>query len=275
MTENLTKKAKPKRNPTLMDCYHSSRRLLCLESLLLLVSHLVTGRMNRLQFGSIIMALRPNYSLVGQGLRLGFVVFIVVHVLISAWLVIDFEGEYTDGAPAPTRIDAIAVIDDEETLIDVKMERSTSFILYMLYRDYDSSYGVNETTDEDNSTVIPSEQQNEDKEDSSSSNDSETDWLKIGRNTTFAFMILLVASEILMFFTFKFRSAIRFLCWFGLILCFTVIMPTTYVIDLDWTTMMKKKTMISPMKNPCQKKTLSIALNQDLWHTKNTPLKAN
>ena len=178
------------------------------------------------------MALRPNYSLVGQGLRLGFVVFIVVHVLISAWLVIDFEGEYTDGAPAPTRIDAIAVIDDEETLIDVKMERSTSFILYMLYRDYDSSYGVNETTDEDNSTVVPSEQQNEDKEDSSSSNDSETDWLKIGRNTTFAFMILLVASEILMFFTFKFRSAIRFLCWFGLILCFTVIMPTTYVIDL-------------------------------------------
>ena len=178
------------------------------------------------------MALRPNYSLVGQGLRLGFVVFIVVHVLISAWLVIDFEGEYTDGAPAPTRIDAIAVIDDEETLIDVKMERSTSFILYMLYRDYDSSYGVNETTDEDNSTVVPSEQQNENKEDLSSSNDSETDWLKIGRNTTFAFMILLVASEILMFFNFKFRSAIRFLFWFGLILCFTVIMPTTYVIDL-------------------------------------------
>lgn len=178
------------------------------------------------------MALRPNYSLVGQGLRLGFVVFIVVHVLISAWLVIDFEGEYTDGAPAPTRIDAIAVIDDEETLIDVKMERSTSFILYMLYRDYDSSYGVNETTDEDNSTVIPIEQKNDDKEDSSTSNDSETDWLKIGRNTTFAFMILLVASEILMFFTIKFRSAIRFLCWFGLILCFTVIMPTTYVIDL-------------------------------------------
>jgi len=178
------------------------------------------------------MALRPNYSLVGQGLRLGFVVFIVVHVLISAWLVIDFEGEYTDGAPAPTRIDAIAVIDDEETLIDVKMERSTSFILYMLYRDYDSSYGVNETADEDNSTVVPSEQQNDDKGNSSSSNDSDTDWLKIGRNTTFAFMILLVASEILMFFTLKFRSAIRFFCWFGLILCFTVVMPTTYVIDL-------------------------------------------
>ena len=102
----------------------------------------------------------------------------------------------------------------------------------MLYRDYDSSYGVNETADEDNSTVVPSEQQNNDKGDSSSSNDSDTDWLKIGRNTTFAFMILLVASEILMFFTLKFRSAIRFFCWLGLVLCFTVVMPTTYVIDL-------------------------------------------
>ena len=178
------------------------------------------------------MALRPNHSLVGQGIRLGFVVFIVIHVLISAWLVIDFEGEYTDGAPAPTKIDVIAVIDDEETLIDVKMERSTSFILYMLYRDYDSSYGVNETGEDDNSTIQPSEEENNTKSDSPSSNESETDWLKIGRNITFTFMILLVASEILMFFTLKYRSVIRFLCWFGLVLCFTVVMPATYVIDL-------------------------------------------
>ncbi len=177
------------------------------------------------------MALRPNHSLVGQGIRLGFVVFIVIHVLISAWLVIDFEGEYTEGAPAPTKINAIAVVDSEETLIDVKMERSTSFILYMLYRDYDSSYEVNETT-EDNSTILLNEEQDDDTKDSSSSSESETDWLKFGRNTTFAFMILLIASEILMFFALKYRSVIRFLCWFGLILCFTVVMPTTYVFDL-------------------------------------------
>ena len=112
------------------------------------------------------MALRPNHSLVGQGIRLGFVVFIVIHVLISAWLVIDFEGEYTDGAPAPTKINAIAVVDSEETLIDVKMEKSTSFILYMLYRDYDSFYEVNETT-EDNSTILLDEEQDNDTKDSS------------------------------------------------------------------------------------------------------------
>ena len=81
------------------------------------------------------------------------------------------------------------------------MERSTSFILYMLYRDYDSSYGLNETTEDDNSTVLLDEEQNDDTKDSSSSSDSETDWLKFGRNTTFAFMILFVASEILMLFS--------------------------------------------------------------------------
>lgn len=178
------------------------------------------------------MALRPNHSLVGQGIRLGVVVFIVIHVLISAWLVIDFKGEYTDGAPAPTKINALAVVDNEETLIDVKMERSTSFLLYMLYRDYDSSYGVNGTTESDNSTVLLNEEQNDDTKDSSSSSDSEIDWLKFGRNTTFAFMILLIASEILMFFALKYKSVIRFLCWFGLILCFAVVMPTTYVFDL-------------------------------------------
>ena len=46
-TETQNKKVKPKRNPTLTDYYHSSRRLLCWESSLLLVSHLATGRMNR------------------------------------------------------------------------------------------------------------------------------------------------------------------------------------------------------------------------------------
>ena len=178
------------------------------------------------------MALRPNHSLVGQGIRLGIVVFIVIHVLISAWLVIDFKGEYTDGAPAPTKINALAVVDNEETLIDVKMERSTSFLLYMLYRDYDSSYGVNGTTESDNSTALVNEDQNDHTKDSSSSSDSDIDWLKFGRNTTFAFMILLIASEILMFFALKYKSVIRFLCWFGLILCFAVVMPTTYVFDL-------------------------------------------
>ena len=89
------------------------------------------------------MKIRPKYSQIGQVVRLGFLVFIVCHVIISAWLVVEFEGKYTQGAPAPTEIDALVVVDREETLIDVKMEKSTSFLLYMISRDYDESY--NET----------------------------------------------------------------------------------------------------------------------------------
>jgi hypothetical protein len=56
--------------------------------------------------------------------------------LISAWLVVDFEGQYTEGKPAPTNVNALIAVDNEKTLIDVEMENSTSFILYMLFRDY-------------------------------------------------------------------------------------------------------------------------------------------
>ncbi len=48
------------------------------------------------------MALRPPASTIGQVLRIGFLIFILGHVLISAWLVVDFDGKYTEGAPAPT-----------------------------------------------------------------------------------------------------------------------------------------------------------------------------
>ena len=156
------------------------------------------------------MALGPNHSLVGQGIRLGFVVFIVIHVLISAWLVIDFKAN--TGNPT-NKINAIAVVDSQETIIDVKME-ILLFILYMLYRDYDSSYGLNETTEDDNCTT--DEEQNDDTKDSSSS-DSETDWLKFVE-TRLAFMILLFASEILMFFSEIGLRYVLMLVWISFLL---------------------------------------------------------
>ena len=64
---------------------------------------------------------------------------------MSAWLVVQFDGRYTEGKPSPTNIKAIIAVDDEQTLIDIKMENSTSFVLYMLGRDYDEPK-QNETT---------------------------------------------------------------------------------------------------------------------------------
>ena len=88
-----------------------------------------------------------------QYLRVLVLVLLLIHVAISAWLVVNFSGEYTEGAPAPTKIDAIVVVDREETLIDVEMEQATSFLLYMIYRDYDESYGQNNSDNNSQITI--------------------------------------------------------------------------------------------------------------------------
>jgi len=181
------------------------------------------------------MAWRPKSTLAGQGFRITFALLIVVHVLISAWLVVDFNGKYTEGSPAPTEITALVAVDKEETLIEVKMEKSTPFILYMLFRDYDSSFENNESLTESNNQSNDTSSDNQTTEDEHSnkkSNGNEVEWLKIGRNSVFVFMFLMIATEILMLFQIRFMTIFRFISWFGLVLCFTVVMPATYVLDL-------------------------------------------
>ena len=82
------------------------------------------------------MSLRPAPTRVGAVIRVSATAFIALHIVLSAWLVVQFEGQYTEGRPSPTTIKATVAVDDEQTLIDVKMERSTSFVLYMYARDY-------------------------------------------------------------------------------------------------------------------------------------------
>ena len=83
------------------------------------------------------MALRPQHSRVGDGCRLLGTVLIAAHLFLSAWLVVQFEGQYTEGQPSPTKVKALVAIDKEQTLIDVEMENATSFLLYMAFRDFD------------------------------------------------------------------------------------------------------------------------------------------
>ena len=149
------------------------------------------------------IALRPSHSRIGDITRLGFTILVVIHVLISAWLVVDFEGRYTEGKPAPTNVNALVAIDSEKTLIDVEMENSTSFILYMLYRDY------SEPDVETNQSQGESDSSDGDKEDSKEekgSDKEDKEWLKFGRNTVFIMMILLIISEILVFVKLKIKA---------------------------------------------------------------------
>ena len=175
------------------------------------------------------IALRPSHSRIGDITRLGFTILVVIHVLISAWLVVDFEGRYTEGKPAPTNVNALVAIDSEKTLIDVEMENSTSFILYMLYRDYsEPDIETNQSQGESDS----SDSNKEDSKEEKGSDKEDKEWLKFGRNTVFIMMILLIISEILVFFGIPFKSTIRAIIWFFLLASFAILIPATYVLDL-------------------------------------------
>ena len=153
----------------------------------------------------------------------------VIHVLISAWLVVDFEGRYTEGKPAPTNVNALVAIDSEKTLIDVEMENSTSFILYMIYRDYsEPEIETNQSQGESNDT---SDEKEDDKQ-NKKSDKKDTEWLKLGRNTVFVMMVLLIISEILVVIGMPFKSTIRALMWIFLVASFSILIPATYVLDL-------------------------------------------
>jgi len=175
------------------------------------------------------IALRPSHSRIGDFTRLGFTILVVIHVLISAWLVVDFEGRYTEGKPAPTNVNALIAVDSEKTLIDVEMENSTSFILYMIYRDYsEPEIETNQSQGESNDTS-DEEQDNEQKKGTDS---EDTEWLKLGRNVVFIFMALLIISEILVMIGIPFRATIRVMMWILLVASFAIVIPSTYVLDL-------------------------------------------
>ena len=167
------------------------------------------------------MSLRPAPSHVGTAVRGVATILIVIHILMSAWLVVQFDGRYTEGRPSPTNIKAIIAVDDDQTLIDIKMENSTSFVLYMLVRDYDEPK-QNETTPSE-----PSEQ-------SSSSDEDEPpkDRLNQARLFTKACLSLLVISELVMLFGLRLRATLRGVVWSSVLLCFLVLLPGAYLSDL-------------------------------------------
>jgi len=167
------------------------------------------------------MSLRPAPSHVGTAVRGVATILIVIHILMSAWLVVQFDGRYTEGRPSPTNIKAIIAVDDDQTLIDIKMENSTSFGLYMLVRDYDEPK-QNETTPSE-----PSEQ-------SSSSDEDEPpkDRLNQARLFTKACLSLLVISELVMLFGLRLRATLRGVVWSSVLLCFLVLLPGAYLSDL-------------------------------------------
>lgn len=165
------------------------------------------------------MSLRPSPSPTGTVIRGAATVLIVIHIMMSAWLVVQFDGRYTEGRPSPTNIKALVAVDDERTLIDVKMENSTSFVLYMLTRDYEEP---------------PSNETPTDQPDSSSSTDSgeSEERLSQARLFTKACLVVMILAELAMLLGLRFRGTLRGVSWTAVLLCFLVVLPGAYLSDL-------------------------------------------
>lgn len=168
------------------------------------------------------MSLRPPPSHVGTVVRGAATVLIVIHIMMSAWLVVQFDGRYTEGRPSPTNIKAIVAVDDERTLIDVKMENSTSFVLYMLTRDYEEP--PSNETPSDPSEPSPSNAEEEPEE--------PEERLSQARLFTKACLALMVLTELAMLFGLRLRSTLRGVSWTAVLLCFLVVLPGAYLTDL-------------------------------------------
>ena len=151
-------------------------------------------------------------------LRLAVTVFLALHVFISAWLVATVDAAYTEGRPSPTEIHSLVAVDKDQTLIDIEIERATSFMLYSLSRDRGVE-PVNQTSDAGADA-------------SSSSWTSEVDWLSVGRILVMASLMLLVVAEALVVLGIQRGAWYRFGSFMLVLLMFFIVFPTTYVMDL-------------------------------------------
>lgn len=164
---------------------------------------------------------RPRPFAGAGGVRLAITALLAAHVFISAWLVASVEASYTEGRPAPTEFHSLVAIDNEQTLIDVRIERATAFFLYTLQRDDTARMPVNTTGDDGQSQTDSDED----------SGGSDRDWLKIGRNWIKVSLVLLVLSELVMMVPWKWRHYLRVFAFAMTLIAFSMF-PIAYVASL-------------------------------------------
>ena len=166
---------------------------------------------------------RPRPFAGAGGVRLAITTLLAVHVFISAWLVASVEASYTEGRPSPTEFHSLVAIDNEQTLIDVRIERATAFFLYTLQRDDTARMPVNTTGDDG--------QTDSDDDSNEGSGGSDRDWLEIGRNWIKASLVLLVLSELVMMVPWKWRHYLRVFAFAMTLIAFSMF-PIAYVASL-------------------------------------------
>jgi len=161
------------------------------------------------------MSLRQTPSNLGSWIRVFVAAFIALHIAQSAWLVVEFDGAYTEGRPSPTEFHALIAMDKDQTLIDVSIEKATAFLLYSYTRN--SSLDGTETTTTTQENTIASE---------------DTNYLEICKSITLIFLVLIVLSELLLMLHMRFAMYFRASVWTILLLCFVLLLPLSFIADL-------------------------------------------
>lgn len=149
-------------------------------------------------------------------LNCGVAILFALHVYMSAWMVVEFDGVYEEGKPSPTEIHALVVVDADQTYIDVEMEKATSFFLYSFSR---------------NDTSVEETQPEEENEEQDASSD--TDFVDFGRTLIFVSLLIFIILHGLYFTSFRWTNIVLSVTFMWILLSFFLIFPTLYVYDLS------------------------------------------
>ena len=128
------------------------------------------------------------------------------------------DAVYTEGRPAPTEVHSLVAVDREQTLVDVRMEKATSFFLYNLARDGSVTPGDGNASDSG--------------EDSDASSGPGRDWLSLGRMAVTWSLAAVVLAEGLALRRTRTTSALRWLALAAALGAVFVAFPASYVASL-------------------------------------------
>jgi len=155
-------------------------------------------------------------------LRTVLVCLVALNASASIWLIVEFDGQYTEGLPAPARIHALAGIDDENTLIDISIENSSRFFVYQLIRDDVEPENGSENPDDETTNEMPVDDEETDDE-SVSQLDRARNWIKLSIG-------LLILIELMVAFV-GINPWFRTIGFLAVLVAFIIVLPLSFIGD--------------------------------------------
>lgn len=169
------------------------------------------------------MGLRPQVRQRMQWLRLLATGIIITLALQSTWMLVQFDGEYTQGPPAPTEIHALLTIDSEEEVGSIEISRATNFLIWSFTRDSSAKidYYTNDSTNLPNADDLAKQASTE-----------PSAHLENTREAVGIIVGILMVCEFVLLFDSRWARWFRNTCLMALVACFLFAVPLSYTYDV-------------------------------------------